>query len=86
MWSFGVTAWYVLLDIKSPCEIQKLTRVIREMIYNREPYEGWDLLELALKIRETCMHPDVSTCPDEFLRDLMLKCWAKVHLTHIISL
>ena len=55
------------------------------MIYAREPYEGWDLLELALKIRETYMHPDVSTCEDEFLRGLMLKCWAAVSRWEIES-
>jgi serine/threonine protein kinase len=48
-----------------------------EMIFSREPYEGWDLLELALKIRETYMHPDLSGCEDEFLRDLLLKCWSR---------
>lgn len=67
-------------DTKSPFEIDKLTRVTREMIFSREPYEGWDLLELALKIRETYMHPDLSGCEDEFLRDLLLKCWSRVSL------
>lgn len=80
VWSFGVMVWWVLYEIKSPFEIIITNPHGREMIFAREPYEGWNLLELALKIRETNMHPDLTGCDDEFLKNLMLKCWAPVSL------